>query len=84
MAELEDEGLQRSLAEIYAHAAADVSLFKDKEGEEPIRHLRAFLRSPRPKVRARACVALAKARRLSSATSLLRRRGLTAASPSAV
>eukprot|EP00962_Isochrysis_galbana_P018006 scaffold5182_cov111-Isochrysis_galbana.AAC.1 len=40
VAEMEDEGLQRALAEIYAHAAADPVHFKGKEGEEPIKHLK--------------------------------------------
>ncbi len=60
MAETEDEELHKSLAEIYAHAAGDAQHFRDKAGDEPIRQLKGMLRSPKPKVRCRACVALAK------------------------
>ena len=60
VAETEDEELHKSLAEIYAHAAADAQHFRDKAGDEPIRQLKGMLRSPKPKVRCRACVALAK------------------------
>ena len=59
-ADTEDEELHKSLAEIYAHAAADAQHFRDKAGDEPIRQLKGMLRSPKPKVRCRACVALAK------------------------
>ena len=45
VADMDDADLQRALAEIYAHAASDVSHFKEKEGEEPIRHLKVQ-RSP--------------------------------------
>ena len=60
VAELDDEDLQKSLAEVYAHAANDAAHFREKAGDEPIKHLKAFLKSPKPKVRSRACVALAK------------------------
>jgi hypothetical protein len=40
VADMEDEGMQRALAEIYAHAAGDQAHFKGKEGEEPIKHLK--------------------------------------------
>ena len=56
----DDEELQRSLAEIYAHAANDAQHFREKEGDEPIRQLKKMIRSNKPPVRARACVALAK------------------------
>jgi len=58
--ELDDEDLQKSLAEVYAHAAADVQHFRDQAGDEPIKHLKEMLKSTKPKVRSRACVALAK------------------------
>lgn len=60
VAEMEDDELTQSLAEIYAHAANDVQHFREKAGEEPIKHLRGMLKSTQPKIRARACVALAK------------------------
>ena len=59
-AELEDEHLNKSLAEIYAHAANDTQHFRDKAGDEPIRQLKKMLKSAKPRVRCRACVALAK------------------------
>ena len=59
-AEMEDEDLSKSLAEIYAHAANDQQHFRDDAGNEPIAHLKAMLRSTKPRVRCRACVALAK------------------------
>lgn len=34
--------------------------FRDQAGDEPIKHLRQMLKSPKPRVRCRACVALAK------------------------
>ena len=51
VAELDDEDLQKSLAEVYAHAANDAAHFREKAGDEPIKHLKAFLKSPKPKVR---------------------------------
>ena len=60
VAEMEDDELTQSLAEIYAHAANDVQHFREKAGDEPIKHLRGMLKSTQPKIRARACVALAK------------------------
>ena len=59
-ADLDDEDLQKSLAEIYAHAASDQSQFRDKAGDEPIKNLKTMLKSTKPRVRCRACVALAK------------------------
>lgn len=59
-AEMDDEDLTKSLAEIYAHAANDPQHFRDEAGNEPIGHLRTMLKSPKPRVRCRACVALAK------------------------
>ena len=59
-AEMEDEDLSKSLAEIYAHAANDQQHFRDDAGNEPITHLKAMLKSSKPRVRCRACVALAK------------------------
>merc|ERR1719453_1075474 len=59
-AEMEDEDLSKSLAEIYAHAANDQQHFRDEAGNEPIGHLKQMLRSSKPRVRCRACVALAK------------------------
>ena len=56
----DDEDLQKSLAEVYAHAANDAQHFRDQAGDEPIKHLKEMLKSPKPKVRSRACVALAK------------------------
>ena len=56
----DDENLQKSLAEIYAHAANDAQHFRDKNGDEPIKNCKEFLKSPKPRVRCRACVALAK------------------------
>ena len=60
VAEMDDEDLQKSLAEVYAHAANDPQHFRDKAGDEPLRNLKAMLKSPKPRVRCRACVALAK------------------------
>jgi len=60
VAEMEDEDLSKSLAEVYAHAANDVQHFREKAGDEPIKHLKQMLKSPKPRVRCRACVALAK------------------------
>jgi len=60
VAEMEDDNLSQSLAEIYAHAANDVQHFREKAGEEPIKHLKTMLKSTKPPIRARACVALAK------------------------
>merc|ERR1719453_526976 len=53
-AEMEDEDLSKSLAEIYAHAANDQQHFRDEAGNEPIKHLKAMLKSPKPRVRCRA------------------------------
>ena len=50
----------KSLAEVYAHAANDMQHFRDQAGDEPIKHLKQMLKSPKPRVRCRACVALAK------------------------
>ena len=60
VAEMEDEDLAKSLAEVYAHAANDPQHFREKQGDEPIKHLKQMLKSPKPRVRCRACVALAK------------------------
>ena len=57
---MDDEDLSKSLAEVYAHAANDVQHFRDEGGNEPIKHLKQMLKSPKPRVRCRACVALAK------------------------
>lgn len=57
---MEDEDLLASLGAIYAHAANDPQHFREKAGEEPIKQLKGMLKSPKPRVRCRACVALAK------------------------
>ena len=44
VAEMEDEDLQKALAEVYAHAANDAEHFRDKAGDEPIKHLKAMLK----------------------------------------
>ena len=59
-AEMDDEDLSKSLAEVYAHAANDQQHFREKAGDEPIKHLKGMLKSTKPRVRCRACVALAK------------------------
>jgi len=58
--DIDDEDLQKSLAEVYAHAASDSQHFREQAGDEPIKHLKQMLKSPKPKIRARAAVALAK------------------------
>ena len=35
VAEMDDENLQKSLAEVYAHAANDPQHFREKAGDEP-------------------------------------------------
>ena len=60
VAEMEDEDLSKSLAEVYAHAANDTQHFRDQAGDEPIKQLKQMLKSTKPRVRCRACVALAK------------------------
>jgi hypothetical protein len=51
VSEMDDEDLQKSLAEIYSHAAADPQHFREKAGDEPIKHLKAMLMSKKPKAR---------------------------------